>query len=96
MAVDFAAEMLEYAQKRPESQQSWNAARIDWIEADAMDLKYADDTFDAATMGYGLRNVSTRCFCGWTFLVILTYLPQSYCLNLTALTPANTFQVGDS
>ena len=78
MAVDFAAEMLEYAQKRPESQQSWNAARIDWIEADAMDLKYADDTFDAATMGYGLRNVSTHSFHLSIYFASLAQLPQSY------------------
>ena len=58
VAIDFAEEMLEYAQRRPESKQSWNAGRIDWIEGDAMDLKFSNDCFDAATIGYGLRNVS--------------------------------------
>lgn len=37
--------------------------QIDWIEADALNLPFGDDYFDAATMGYGLRNVTdiSRC-----------------------------------
>jgi demethylphylloquinol methyltransferase len=37
--------------------------QIKWVEADALDLPFADDYFDAATMGYGLRNVTDipRC-----------------------------------
>jgi demethylphylloquinol methyltransferase len=36
---------------------------INWVEADALNLPFADDYFDAATMGYGLRNVTdiSRC-----------------------------------
>lgn len=36
---------------------------IDWVEADALNLPFDDDDFDAATMGYGLRNVTDipRC-----------------------------------
>jgi demethylphylloquinol methyltransferase len=38
-------------------------ANIGWAEADALNLPFADDYFDAATMGYGLRNVTDipRC-----------------------------------
>jgi demethylphylloquinol methyltransferase len=38
-------------------------ANIEWVEADALNLPFADDYFDAATMGYGLRNVTDipRC-----------------------------------
>jgi demethylphylloquinol methyltransferase len=32
--------------------------QIDWVEADALILPFADNYFDAATMGYGLRNVT--------------------------------------
>jgi demethylphylloquinol methyltransferase len=32
--------------------------QIDWVEADALNLPFADNYFDAATMGYGLRNVT--------------------------------------
>lgn len=36
---------------------------INWVEADALNLPFADNYFDAATMGYGLRNVTDipRC-----------------------------------
>jgi demethylphylloquinol methyltransferase len=36
---------------------------INWVEADALDLPFTDNYFDAATMGYGLRNVTdiSRC-----------------------------------
>jgi demethylphylloquinol methyltransferase len=33
-------------------------ANINWVEADALNLPFADNYFDAATMGYGLRNVT--------------------------------------
>lgn len=32
--------------------------RIKWVEADALNLPFDDNYFDAATMGYGLRNVT--------------------------------------
>jgi demethylphylloquinol methyltransferase len=32
--------------------------QINWVEADALNLPFADNYFDAATMGYGLRNVT--------------------------------------
>jgi demethylphylloquinol methyltransferase len=36
---------------------------IEWVEADALNLPFLDNYFDAATMGYGLRNVTNipRC-----------------------------------
>lgn len=37
--------------------------QIKWVEADALDLPFADDSFDAATMGYGLRNVTDIPLC---------------------------------
>jgi demethylphylloquinol methyltransferase len=33
-------------------------ANINWVEADALSLPFTDNYFDAATMGYGLRNVT--------------------------------------
>lgn len=33
-------------------------ANIDWVQGDAMNLPFPDCSFHAATMGYGLRNVS--------------------------------------
>lgn len=51
--VDFSPQLLAIAQQR--SQQY--PASITWIEADVLKLPFADNFFDAATMGYGLRNV---------------------------------------
>lgn len=50
--ADFAPEMMEVGKRRPGGEQ------VDWVEADAMDLPFADGTFDAVTHGYLLRNVA--------------------------------------
>lgn len=60
VGLDFAAQMLQYATKREinwSQKQSQPYANIQWLEADASDLPFQDNSFDAATMGYGLRNV---------------------------------------
>lgn len=31
-----------------------------WVEGNAVDLPFSDTTFDAATIGYGLRNIIDR------------------------------------
>jgi demethylmenaquinone methyltransferase / 2-methoxy-6-polyprenyl-1,4-benzoquinol methylase len=50
--ADFAPEMMEVGKARP------GGDRIEWVEADAMDLPFKDNTFDAVTHGYLLRNVA--------------------------------------
>jgi demethylmenaquinone methyltransferase/2-methoxy-6-polyprenyl-1,4-benzoquinol methylase len=47
---DFSEPMLERARKK--------SAAIRWEQANALDLPYADDGFDAATVGFGARNFS--------------------------------------
>jgi demethylmenaquinone methyltransferase/2-methoxy-6-polyprenyl-1,4-benzoquinol methylase len=48
--LDFSEKMLERARrKRP---------NLDWIQGDLLALPFEDDTFDAATVGFGVRNVS--------------------------------------
>jgi len=52
--ADFAAQQLAIAaQRTPHLQQ-----RINWVEADALSLPFASSSFDAATMAYGLRNLT--------------------------------------
>ncbi|MEB3359943.1 MAG: bifunctional demethylmenaquinone methyltransferase/2-methoxy-6-polyprenyl-1,4-benzoquinol methylase UbiE [Synechococcales bacterium] len=53
--LDFAEAQLAIA--RQLSTHRGNVAPITWVEGDALDLPFADHQFDAATMGYGLRNV---------------------------------------
>lgn len=61
IGIDFAAEQLAIAHQR--SQQRYPIPPITWLEGDALDLPFAEHSFDAATMGYGLRNVTDipRC-----------------------------------
>ncbi len=50
--VDFSAELLAVARSRPVR------SPIEWVRADALNLPFTDCSFDAATMGYGLRNLT--------------------------------------
>lgn len=48
--IDFSPRMLERARRKH--------AGIDWVEGDVLELPFADGSFDAATIGFGIRNVS--------------------------------------
>jgi demethylmenaquinone methyltransferase/2-methoxy-6-polyprenyl-1,4-benzoquinol methylase len=47
--LDFSEKMLERARAK-------NTA-IEWLQGDMLALPFADETFDAATVGFGVRNV---------------------------------------
>jgi demethylmenaquinone methyltransferase / 2-methoxy-6-polyprenyl-1,4-benzoquinol methylase len=47
--LDFSERMLERARKK--------APQLEWVEGDLLALPFADATFDAATVGFGVRNV---------------------------------------
>jgi demethylmenaquinone methyltransferase/2-methoxy-6-polyprenyl-1,4-benzoquinol methylase len=47
--LDFSARMLERARRKEPS--------IEWVEGDLLALPFADGSFDAATVGFGVRNV---------------------------------------
>lgn len=53
--VDFAAVQLAVADRR--AQQIIPSPAITWQQGDALDLPFGENTFAAATLGYGLRNV---------------------------------------
>lgn len=53
--VDFSAALLEVA--RQQTADSIQPLSIQWVEGDALNLPFEANQFDAATMGYGLRNV---------------------------------------
>jgi demethylmenaquinone methyltransferase/2-methoxy-6-polyprenyl-1,4-benzoquinol methylase len=48
--LDFSPRMLERARKKSET--------VTWVEGDLLALPFGDDSFDAATVGFGVRNVS--------------------------------------
>jgi demethylmenaquinone methyltransferase/2-methoxy-6-polyprenyl-1,4-benzoquinol methylase len=54
--VDFSPAQLAIAQSKVENR--YPPLSISWVEADALNLPFPDHYFDAATMGYGLRNVT--------------------------------------
>ena len=62
IGADFALAQLENAAKKIADIYP-PLTQIEWVAADALDLPFAEDYFDAATIGYGLRNVTDipRC-----------------------------------
>ena len=48
--LDFSPAMLERARRK--------SSRIEWVEGDLLALPFADGSFDAATVGFGVRNVA--------------------------------------
>ena len=50
VGLDFCRPMLELARQKTQ--------RIDFVEGDALGLPFADQTFDAVTIGFGLRNLA--------------------------------------
>jgi demethylmenaquinone methyltransferase / 2-methoxy-6-polyprenyl-1,4-benzoquinol methylase len=47
--LDFSARMLERARRKSE--------QVEWVQGDALALPFEDDAFDAATVGFGVRNL---------------------------------------
>jgi demethylmenaquinone methyltransferase/2-methoxy-6-polyprenyl-1,4-benzoquinol methylase len=47
--LDFADQMLAHAQQK--------SFEIEWVKGDLLDLPFEDGSFDAATVGFGIRNV---------------------------------------
>ncbi len=48
--VDFSSRMLARARRKSE--------QVEWLQGDMLALPFADGTFDAATVGFGVRNVA--------------------------------------
>lgn len=61
VGLDFSAELLAIAERR--AKQNIPQLPLEWIEGDALNLPFGDQTFDCATMGYGLRNVNDISQC---------------------------------
>lgn len=61
VGLDCAAQLLAIAQAK--ASQIVPQPAITWVQGDVLNLPFADGSFDAVTMGYGLRNVADipRC-----------------------------------
>lgn len=54
--VDLSAGMLEIARRKREEKTPEEAQRINFEQGDCLDLRFPDNTFDLATIAYGVRN----------------------------------------
>lgn len=50
VGLDFSARMLERARRKD--------AAVEWVQGDLLELPFEDASFDAATVGFGVRNVA--------------------------------------
>jgi demethylmenaquinone methyltransferase/2-methoxy-6-polyprenyl-1,4-benzoquinol methylase len=54
VGLDFCRPMLEVARRKAET----DSRTIPFVEGDALSLPFADETFDAVTIAFGLRNLA--------------------------------------
>ena len=52
--LDFSEQMLERARRKAPPRTDV----LEWVQGDLLALPFADETFDAATVGFGVRNVA--------------------------------------
>jgi demethylmenaquinone methyltransferase/2-methoxy-6-polyprenyl-1,4-benzoquinol methylase len=50
VGLDFSPAMLERARRK--------APEVEWVQGDLLELQFEDASFDAATVGFGVRNVA--------------------------------------
>ena len=50
VGLDFSERMLERAKRK--------SATVEWVRGDVLELPFEDGSFDAATVGFGVRNVA--------------------------------------
>ncbi|KAH6801946.1 S-adenosyl-L-methionine-dependent methyltransferases superfamily protein [Perilla frutescens var. frutescens] len=60
IALDFSKEQLQVAASRQRERTKACYKNIEWVEGDAVNLPFSGSSFDAATIGYGLRNIVDR------------------------------------
>lgn len=57
VGLDFSSQMLDRARRKGADRTGVDSSRIEWIEGDLSQLPFPDASFQAATVGFGLRNL---------------------------------------
>ncbi len=57
VGLDFSSQMLDRARRKGADRKGVDSSRIEWIEGDLSQLPFPDASFQAATVGFGLRNL---------------------------------------
>lgn len=89
--VDFCPEMLKFAKMKVNNKNLHLKHKLDFIEADAMNLPLQNNIFDCITVAYGIRNIldPQQCFyeCyrtlkpGGTFAILELSRPKNFFLK---------------
>lgn len=57
--LDFSAQMLEVAAQRQSANLKFKTQNLKFIQGDAQQLPFPENSFDVVTVGYGLRNLTS-------------------------------------
>lgn len=85
VGLDFTPAMLEVARHKGESAR--RAVRVQYVQGDAMALPFPDQSFDAVTIAFGIRNVARPAAAIAEFLRVLR--PGGRLVVLEFADPAN-------
>ena len=93
VGLDLSGEMIRVAREKVEAPDLRPAARkkmtvgdVQWVEGSVLDLPFGDDSFDAVTVAFGLRNLTdysqgitemTRVLRPGARLVVLEFAPPA-------------------
>ena len=82
--LDFSSGMLEQARKRLTGHRDAAAAqRIEFVQGDALALPFEDDSFDAITVSFGVRNVEDLALAFREFARVGRPGARIVCLEIT-------------
>jgi len=59
VGLDFSSAMLGIAEKRRRENPEFKVHNLKFVQGDAQQIPFPDATFDAVTVGYGLRNLAS-------------------------------------
>jgi demethylmenaquinone methyltransferase/2-methoxy-6-polyprenyl-1,4-benzoquinol methylase len=83
VGLDFSAPMLVEATRKEAA--AVGDRRVSWVEGDAMSLQFADESFDAVTVAFGLRNMPSYPAALGEMLRVLRPAGTLVCLETTTV-----------